>query len=144
MLVRGACWFQGSLPCALRMQYRGAQPAGKISVSKACTYNNTGTGAGPRFKGEGRAAPYVDVHRRREHMSLLMTGVLGIVGSFAGGFIARLFSKPPEGTPIHPAGILMSIVGAVLVLFVWNSVVGGVNEPPAVTSIPGRGRRLAG
>ena len=40
------------------------------------------------------------------------------------GFIARLFSKPPEGTPIHPAGILMSIVGAVLVLFVWNRVVG--------------------
>ena len=59
-----------------------------------------------------------------EHMSLLMTGVLGIVGSFVGGFIARLFSKPPEGTPIHPAGILMSIVGAVLVLFVWNRVVG--------------------
>ena len=59
-----------------------------------------------------------------EHMSLLMTGVLGIAGSFAGGFIARLFSKPPEGTPIHPAGILMSIVGAVLVLFVWNRVVG--------------------
>ncbi|HYM26544.1 MAG TPA: GlsB/YeaQ/YmgE family stress response membrane protein [Steroidobacteraceae bacterium] len=59
-----------------------------------------------------------------EHMSLLMTGVLGIVGSFAGGLIARLFSKPPEGTPIHPAGIVMSIVGAVLVLFVWNRVVG--------------------
>jgi uncharacterized membrane protein YeaQ/YmgE (transglycosylase-associated protein family) len=57
------------------------------------------------------------------HMSLLMTGVLGIVGSFVGGFIARLFSKPPEGTPIHPAGIIMSIVGAVIVLFVWNRLV---------------------
>lgn len=59
-----------------------------------------------------------------EHMSLIMTGILGIVGSFVGGFIARLFSRPPEGTPIHPAGIIMSIVGAVVVLFVWNRVVG--------------------
>ena len=57
------------------------------------------------------------------HMGLLMTGILGIVGSFVGGFIARLFSKPPEGTPIHPAGIIMSIVGAVIVLFVWNRLV---------------------
>ena len=59
-----------------------------------------------------------------EHMSLIMTGILGIVGSFVGGFIARLFSRPPEGTPIHPAGIIMSIVGAVVVLFIWNKVVG--------------------
>ena len=50
-------------------------------------------------------------------MGLLMTGILGIVGSFVGGLIARLFSKPPEGTPFHPAGILISIVGAVIVLY---------------------------
>jgi len=55
-----------------------------------------------------------------EHLGLLMTGVLGIAGSFVGGLITRLFSKPPEGAVIHPAGILMSIVGAVLLLYVWN------------------------
>ena len=49
-------------------------------------------------------------------MGILMTGVLGIVGSFVGGFIARIFSRPPEGSPFHPAGILLSIVGAVIVL----------------------------
>ncbi len=54
------------------------------------------------------------------HLGLIMTGVLGIVGSFVGGFIARLFSKPPPGAPIHPAGILLSIVGAVIALWVWN------------------------
>jgi uncharacterized membrane protein YeaQ/YmgE (transglycosylase-associated protein family) len=59
-----------------------------------------------------------------EHMGLIMTGVLGIVGSFVGGFIARLFSKPPPGAPIHPAGIIMSIIGALVVLFVWNKVMG--------------------
>jgi uncharacterized membrane protein YeaQ/YmgE (transglycosylase-associated protein family) len=55
-----------------------------------------------------------------QNMGILMTGVLGIVGSFVGGFIARIFSKPPEGTPFHPAGILLSIVGAVIVLWAWN------------------------
>ena len=57
-----------------------------------------------------------------QHMGLLMTGIVGIIGSFVGGFIARLFSKPPEGTPIHPAGIIMSIIGAIIVLFIWGKI----------------------
>jgi uncharacterized membrane protein YeaQ/YmgE (transglycosylase-associated protein family) len=52
-----------------------------------------------------------------QHMGWIMTGMLGIVGSFVGGFIARLFSKPADGALLHPAGILLSIVGAVIVLF---------------------------
>lgn len=58
-----------------------------------------------------------------QSMGILMTGVLGIVGSFVGGLIARLFSRPPEGTPFHPAGILLSIVGAVIVLFCYTRFV---------------------
>jgi len=57
-----------------------------------------------------------------QHMGLLMTGIVGIIGSFVGGFIARLFSKPPEGTPIHPASIIMSIIGAIIVLFIWGKI----------------------
>ncbi len=57
------------------------------------------------------------------HLGLIMTGVLGIVGSFVGGFIARLFSKPAPGAPIHPAGILLSIIGAVIVLWAWTHLV---------------------
>ena len=53
-----------------------------------------------------------------EHMGLLMTGVIGIAGSFIGGFIARLFSKPADGAMVHPAGLLLSIVGALILLFV--------------------------
>ncbi len=53
-----------------------------------------------------------------EHMGLLMTGVIGIVGSFIGGFIARLFSKPADGAIVHPAGIILSVVGALILLFV--------------------------
>ena len=52
-----------------------------------------------------------------EHMGLLMTGVIGVVGSFVGGFIARLFSKPADGAIVHPAGLILSIVGAMILLF---------------------------
>jgi uncharacterized membrane protein YeaQ/YmgE (transglycosylase-associated protein family) len=55
-----------------------------------------------------------------EHLGLLMTGVLGVAGSFVGGLIGRLFSKPPEGAMIHPAGIIMSIIGALILLYAWN------------------------
>lgn len=54
-----------------------------------------------------------------EHMGILMTGVLGIAGSFVGGLIARVFSKPAEGATFHPAGIVLSIIGALILLFAW-------------------------
>ena len=55
-----------------------------------------------------------------EHIGIFMTGVLGIAGSFVGGFIARLFSTPAEGAVIHPAGIILSVVGALILLYAWN------------------------
>ena len=59
-----------------------------------------------------------------EHMGIFMTGLLGIVGSYVGGFLARLFSKPPDGAIVHPAGIIMSVIGALIVLFVASKVGG--------------------
>lgn len=55
-------------------------------------------------------------------MNLIMTGILGIVGSFVGGFIVRALSKsaPAGGSKIRPAGIVMSVVGALSVLFIYN------------------------
>jgi uncharacterized membrane protein YeaQ/YmgE (transglycosylase-associated protein family) len=53
-------------------------------------------------------------------MGLLMTGVVGIAGSFIGGFIARLFSKPADGAIVHPAGLILSVVGALILLFVMQ------------------------
>jgi uncharacterized membrane protein YeaQ/YmgE (transglycosylase-associated protein family) len=57
------------------------------------------------------------------HAGFLMTTLLGIVGSIVGGFIARLFSKPAQGAPFHPAGFIMSIIGAIIVLFIVGLVV---------------------
>lgn len=53
----------------------------------------------------------------------IMSGVLGIAGSFVGGLLGNLVSKPPQGgSALHPAGFLMSVVGAVVLIFVFRSV----------------------
>ena len=52
-----------------------------------------------------------------ENMGLIMTGIVGIAGSFIGGFIARLFSKPADGAIVHPAGLVLSVIGALILLF---------------------------
>jgi len=58
-----------------------------------------------------------------EHLGILMTGVLGIAGSIVGGLIARIFSKPADGAAFHPAGIVLSIIGALILLYAWNHLV---------------------
>ncbi len=59
-----------------------------------------------------------------QHMGIIMTGILGIVGSFVGGFVVRLLSRstPAEVAKIQPAGIVMSVIGAVLVLVVCTKL----------------------
>ena len=55
-----------------------------------------------------------------QHIGILMTTILGIVGSVVGGLIARLIWKHEPGQKFHPGGFVLSIVGAVIVLFVWQ------------------------
>ncbi|MCA1815746.1 MAG: GlsB/YeaQ/YmgE family stress response membrane protein [Acidobacteria bacterium] len=57
-----------------------------------------------------------------DHMGLLMTTLVGIVGSVVGGFAGHLFSKPSPDSKFHPAGFLMSIVGAIVVLVVLRFI----------------------
>jgi len=54
-----------------------------------------------------------------QHLGFIMTTLLGIGGSILGGLIGRLFSKPEPGSSFHPAGIIMSIIGAIILLFIW-------------------------
>jgi uncharacterized membrane protein YeaQ/YmgE (transglycosylase-associated protein family) len=56
------------------------------------------------------------------HFGFIGTTLVGIVGSVIGGFLARLFSRPPSGSPFHPAGFLMSIVGALVLLFILSRI----------------------
>lgn len=50
-------------------------------------------------------------------MGWLGTILLGIVGSLVGGFIGSLFSRGRAG--FQPAGIIMSVIGAILVLWLY-------------------------
>jgi uncharacterized membrane protein YeaQ/YmgE (transglycosylase-associated protein family) len=55
-----------------------------------------------------------------QHLGLIMTTLIGIGGSIVGGLIGRLFSRPEPGAPFHAAGFIMSIIGALLLLFIWG------------------------
>ena len=58
-----------------------------------------------------------------QHLGFIMTTLLGIGGSILGGLIGRLFSKPEPGSAFHPAGFIMSIIGAIILLFIWIKLV---------------------
>lgn len=61
----------------------------------------------------------------KQDLSIVMTIVLGIVGSFVGGFLGYLiFGKDAVHGFIQPSGIIGSIIGAVIVLFIWTRVGG--------------------
>jgi uncharacterized membrane protein YeaQ/YmgE (transglycosylase-associated protein family) len=57
-----------------------------------------------------------------QHLGFVITTLLGIGGSIVGGLIARLFSKPADGASFHPAGLILSIIGALILLFVWGKL----------------------
>jgi uncharacterized membrane protein YeaQ/YmgE (transglycosylase-associated protein family) len=57
-----------------------------------------------------------------QHLGFIATTVLGIGGSIVGGLIARLFSKPAPGSTFHAAGFILSIIGAIILLFVWGKL----------------------
>ena len=50
-------------------------------------------------------------------MGWIMTTVLGIAGSFAGGFIGSLFTKEKDMGKLNAAGLVMSVVGAMVLIF---------------------------
>ena len=58
----------------------------------------------------------------RQPMSLLMTILLGVVGSFVGGGISWLIWGSPEGT-YNPGGWAMSIVGAIILVLIYTRVI---------------------
>jgi uncharacterized membrane protein YeaQ/YmgE (transglycosylase-associated protein family) len=55
-------------------------------------------------------------------MSIIATAVVGVLGSLLGGFLGGLISRPKEGAQFHPAGLLLSIVGALILLVIWRFV----------------------
>jgi uncharacterized membrane protein YeaQ/YmgE (transglycosylase-associated protein family) len=61
----------------------------------------------------------------KQNIGILMTIVLGIVGSFVGGFLGFLiFQHDPMDGFFQPAGIIGSIIGAIIVLFIYTRFAG--------------------
>ena len=52
----------------------------------------------------------------RQSMGLVATALLGMVGSLIGGLIGSLFRADGRLFDLHPSGIIMSIIGALVVL----------------------------
>ena len=58
----------------------------------------------------------------KQHLSIAMTIVLGVIGSFVGGFLGYLiFHKDATDGFLQPSG---RVIGAVIVLLIWTRVGG--------------------
>jgi uncharacterized membrane protein YeaQ/YmgE (transglycosylase-associated protein family) len=61
----------------------------------------------------------------RDSMGCLATALLGIGGSFIGGIIGHLIWGSPSGVGFHyRPGIILSVVGAMLLLLIWRQIRG--------------------
>ena len=58
----------------------------------------------------------------RDPMGIGATIVLGIVGSFLGGFLWNALFVRGDQDGFQPAGIIGSIIGAVIALLIWRAV----------------------
>ena len=59
----------------------------------------------------------------RDPMGVIATIVLGIVGSFIGGFLGYLlFHKDAAAGALQPSGIIGSIIGAIIALLIYRAV----------------------
>ncbi len=53
----------------------------------------------------------------KQHMGLILTMLLGMVGAWLGGLIGRLAGMYEEG---RPAGFVMAVVGALVLLVIYT------------------------
>lgn len=53
------------------------------------------------------------------HMTLAWTMILGVVGSVLGGGITHMLFRP-KNSRYHPAGLIFSSLGAILVLYICH------------------------
>jgi uncharacterized membrane protein YeaQ/YmgE (transglycosylase-associated protein family) len=57
-----------------------------------------------------------------QHMGFIATTAVGIIGSLIGGVIGNILKKPEPGAKFHPAGFIMSILGAIVLLLILQHI----------------------
>jgi uncharacterized membrane protein YeaQ/YmgE (transglycosylase-associated protein family) len=62
-----------------------------------------------------------------QKLGLILTAVLGIAGSFIAGFVGQALGWYSAG---EGAGFIGSIVGAIVLLFIWSKVQGSGSDTP--------------
>jgi uncharacterized membrane protein YeaQ/YmgE (transglycosylase-associated protein family) len=65
----------------------------------------------------GLVAGFIAKSVMHVHMTIQWTIILGIVGSIIGGALTHMFLRP-RNERFHPAGLIFSTLGAILVLYV--------------------------
>ena len=68
------------------------------------------------------------IYPGRQNMGWLSTAVLGMIGSLVGGLIGHAIwggNSAADGSwGFTPGGLISSIIGAIIVLFVWLALTG--------------------
>lgn len=65
----------------------------------------------------------------RDPMGFVLTAILGIVGAALGGWIGQALGMYRDG---EPAGMIMAVIGAMLVLFIYRLVSPRTRATPRV------------
>ena len=61
----------------------------------------------------------------RDAIGIGMTIVIGLIGSFVGGFLGYvLFHHDASSGALQPSGLIGSVIGAIIVLLVYRAVSG--------------------
>lgn len=65
----------------------------------------------------------------KETMSLLSTMLLGILGALVGGVVGKLLWRPGGQVFMNRGGIVLSVIGAVILVFLWRRLHPGTQQP---------------
>lgn len=60
----------------------------------------------------------------RDPKGCMVTVLIGIAGSFVGGILSSVLTGSAIGGAIHPSGLIMSIIGAIILLLVYRQFEG--------------------
>ena len=73
----------------------------------------------------GAIAGFIATFILGDRGGIVLTIILGMVGAVVGGWLAGMFLSLKDPTGIHVETIVVSVIGALIVVFAWNLLFGG-------------------